>query len=238
MTCPVHRLSKKEIVWLASHKCKHRHTYLSHFNCYEEEVLKGRKVQYGKERLPVDVTNGYFDIESTGFQATFSYLICYCIKDGNSDKIYERTVTKKELETCLDREVVRQCVDDLKRFDRIITFYGTRFDLPFIRSRAVYWGIPFPHFKTLLHTDVYFIIRNRFKLHRNSLDAACNFLLPEEVQASHQKSHFGRDHWVWATQGKKESLNYIVQHCRDDVKMLEDLYKVVEDYAMRTDRSI
>ena len=116
--------------------------------------------------------------------------------------------------------------------------HNSRFDLPFLRSRAVYWEIPFPHYHDLLHTEVYYIIRNKFKLHRNSLESACNFLLPEKVQESHPKSRWGRDHWVWAMQGKKESLDFMIHHCRNDVKMLEDLYYVVMDYTQRRDTSI
>ena len=235
---PINKLTKKELVWLHRNKCKHSHRYLDHWTCYENEVLKGRDFKPGKERLPIYIRDGFFDIESTSLKANFGIMLCYCIKDGDSDKIYERVVNKKELDECLDREVVRQCVEDIQKFGRVITFYGSRFDLPFLRSRAVYWNIPFPKYQDICQTDVYYIVRNRFKLNRNSLESACNFLLPEEVQKKHEKTHYGRDHWLWAMQGKKESLDYIIEHCRHDVLMLEDLYYVVEDYARRTDISI
>ena len=235
---PVSKLTKKELIWLSKNYCKHHHSYLSHWTCYENEILKNKDFKPGKEKLPIYLRNGFFDIESSSLKATFGIMLCYCIKDGDSDRIYERIVTKKELETCLDREVIRQCVEDIQKFGRIIGFYSSRFDIPFLRTRAVYWGIPFPSYQSLCQTDIYYIVRNRFKLHRNSLEAACNFLLPEDVQASHEKTHYGRDHWLWALQGKKESLDYILDHCERDAKMTEDLYYVVEGYAQRRDLSI
>jgi uncharacterized protein YprB with RNaseH-like and TPR domain len=57
------------------------------------------------------------------------------------------------------------------------------------------------------------------------------------VGTSH-KSHFGRDYWVKAMQGDKESLDYIWEHNKWDVKDLETLYNKVSDFSMRTDRSI
>ena len=77
---PVSRLKKTEIVWLAAHRCRHSHTYLEHYNCYlDENPNKGR--------------TGYFDIETSNLAANYGIMYCYCIKDGNSDKIFERTIT-------------------------------------------------------------------------------------------------------------------------------------------------
>lgn len=230
---PVSKLKKSEIVWLANHYCKHSHTYLEHYNCYLAEVVKNPLFQKKRgEDIPMSQTIGYFDIESSNLKANFGIMFCYCIKDSESNKIYERLITKKEIETCLDKKVVQQCIKDLKRFDKIVTYYGTRFDLPFVRTRALYHKIPFPFYKELLHTDVYYMVRNKFCLHRNRLEVAYNALIGDS-----KKTHFN-EAWLKAMTGNKKALKYILSHCRIDVRELEELHKTVENFTMRSDRSI
>lgn len=217
---PVHRLKKDEIVWLGTHKCKHSHTYLEHYNCYLEENPT-------RERI------GYFDIECSNLNADFGLVLCYCIKDGNSDEIIERRITKKELDTCLDKEVIRQCIQDLLKFDIIVTYYGTGFDIPYIRAKALIHNLDFPLYNTIKHKDVYYIIKSKFKISRRSLENACrNFL------GKTDKTHLDPIIWIKALQGCKESLDYIVTHCQYDVLDLEKLYNKVIDFAYPSLKSI
>jgi uncharacterized protein YprB with RNaseH-like and TPR domain len=231
---PVNKLKKKEIEWLGNNYCSaHSHTYLEHYNCFLQEVAKGKKWILGKDKLPIPHNIGFFDIENFGFKADFGILLSYCIKDSESDNILGRHITKKELDTCGDEKLVRDCVRDLKKFDRIVGFYSTKHDLPFIRSRAVFHKIPFPRVRTLFHTDVYYIIKHKFKLSRNSQQTAYNILVGE----SH-KTHWGRDHWIKALRGDQESLGYILEHNKIDVLELEQLFYAVDEFSLRTDKSI
>ncbi len=222
---PIHKLRKKDLEWLATHLCKaHSTSYLQHYGCFLRE--KPLDAPF-REKL------GFFDIESSSLQATFGIMYCYCILDDESGKILERTITPRELKTCLDKKVVEQCIKDIKKFDRITGYYSSRFDLPFVRTRALYHGLEFPEYKELLHTDLYFTIRNKFKLHSNRQESAYNMLVGE----SH-KTHWGRDHWVRAMTGDKKALNYIIEHCRIDVKELRELYYAVEKFSMKRKTSI
>ena len=135
---PVTKLKKTELIWLGTHKCEHSHTYLEHYGCFLREFPEGN---------PLQIRTGYLDIEVFGgFNASFGYMNCYCIKDGHSDKVYGSQITKKELQNIniLDKRVVQDCVKDMKKFDRIVTYYGTKFDIPFIRTRALHHDIHFP----------------------------------------------------------------------------------------------
>lgn len=229
---PVHKLKKQEILWLSDHKCIHRHSYLSHYSCFLREVADKNKWEPGSN-IPIPHRVGFFDIEASGLKANFGIMLCYCIKDSESDKIYEYCISKKEMEKDLDKKVIQHCVEDLSRFDRIVTYFGSRFDFPFTRTRAVYHNLYFPHYKELLHTDLFFVIRNRFSLGRKSLESAYNMLVGE----SH-KTHYGRDYWVKALTGNEEALSYILDHCHWDVRDLEELYNKVEGFSMRRDLSI
>lgn len=217
---PVNKLKKTEIVWLSNHRCRHSHTYLEHYQCYlSENPERGR--------------TGYLDIEASQLNASFGFMITYCIKDSKSDKIYGRKITKKELVgKNKDKKLVEDCIEDMKRFDRIVTYYGTRFDIPFIRTRALHNNIDFPLYGTLIHNDLYYIVRNKFKIGRNSLDAACKSLLGYST-----KTHLEPDYWINATTGDQKSLNYIFEHNKQDVLLTEALHDKIIGFRKRSDLS-
>lgn len=218
---PVARLKKDEIVWLASHRCKHSHTYLEHYSCYISEN-------------PNRGTIGFFDIETSNLAANYGIMYCYCILDNATNKIYERTITSHELKSGdMDKRVVQQCVNDLKRFDRVVTYYGTKFDISYIRSRAVYHGIDFPAYGEIVHTDLYYVVRHKFRLNSNRLATACEFLL-----GNTNKTAINFNFWIKAMGGDKESLKYITEHCEYDVIDLKRLYNKIIPYKKRLDVSV
>lgn len=214
------RMKKLEIVWMSNHKCKHNHTYLEHQNCYVKDFPN-------QERM------GFIDIETTNLKADFGIILCYCIADQASDKIYERTITKKELSKDLDKKVVQQCLEDMGQFDRLVGYYSSRFDIPFIRTRAVSMNLPFPEYGGQLHQDLYFVIRNRFNLSSKRLENACRVLL-----GSTEKTRIHAQYWIRALQGDVGSLDYIRDHCKKDVTDLKKLYNKVIKYSRRTDTSV
>jgi hypothetical protein len=104
--------------------------------------------------------------------------------------------------------------------------HNTKFDFPFVRTRCIEGNIKFPNFGTIKHKDVYYIIKNKFKLHRSRLETACEMLLGHS-----NKTHWMGKHWIGAVQGKEDSLKYIDEHCIYDVKDLKELTEKVLDYA-------
>lgn len=110
---PIHRLTKKELVFLATHYCPHGHTYLQHYACYQPTEA---------ERI------GFLDIEASNLVADFGIVLSYCIKDHNSKKIYEAVLRPQDIKSARagdeDKEVIKKCIKDLMLFDRIVTYYG------------------------------------------------------------------------------------------------------------------
>jgi len=218
---PIHRLKKSEIIWLATHSCQHRHTYLEHYGCY-----KGHQ-----ERL------GFFDIESSNLVADFGIMLSYAIKDGSSDKIYSSVLTPQDIKKAQfgneDKQLVTQCLEDLAQFDRIVTYYGSRFDVPFLRARAISVGLDFPNYGTQKHTDLYFIIRGRVALSSKRLENACRVLLGET-----NKTRIESKYWRGGVRGDEKSLAYILNHNKKDVIDLEKLYRKMINFSRPTDTSI
>lgn len=218
---PIPQLSKEELLTLYKGKCKHGHRYISHYNCYLNEKPGGMRI-------------GFFDIEASNLKADFGIVLCYCIKDSQSDKIFERCVTNKELSKDLDKSVIKQMVEDFKQFDMLVTYYGTNFDLPFVRVRALNLGVPFPEHGDLLHRDVYYIVKSKMAaLSSKRLENACNVLIGES-----QKTRINSEHWLQGLRGSKVSLDYILDHCRKDVLDLEKLYNKVKPFTKEVKKSV
>jgi uncharacterized protein YprB with RNaseH-like and TPR domain len=211
------QLKKEEILFMATHRCKHRHTFLEHPDCYN--------------RPPEKI--GFLDIEASNLNADFGIMLSYCIKELDGEVIGS-IIKPKELRTSvLDGRVVENCIKDMKKFDRIITYYGTGFDLPFIRTRSLLYGWDFPVYKELQHTDVFYWAKSKLCLHRKRLQVVCDFLgIPS-------KGHpMITNVWTRAMTGDKEALSYIYEHNQEDVVSLEEVYKCLLDYTANRSNSV
>jgi uncharacterized protein YprB with RNaseH-like and TPR domain len=222
MLAPVSRMKKADIIWLFKHYCKHGHTYASHYTCFINENPDRQRI-------------AFFDLETTDFKADWGILLCACFM-SREGKFYEHRIQFKDMhnKAVMDRKVVAACVETASNFDILIGFYSSRFDLQFLRTRAVILGVPFPFYDEIHQRDVYYMVRNRFSLTRNSLQNACQSLLGKS-----DKTPMQRHLWRAATLCDDEkAMNYITSHCRGDVTDVAKLYDKVVDYTKPLDRSI
>jgi uncharacterized protein YprB with RNaseH-like and TPR domain len=214
------KMKKADLLKLFKGRCKHGHTYAEHPACYLKEKEDTVKV-------------GYIDIESSQLKGNFGIMISYAIKERGSDTIYSNTITKKDIDgEILDRDLVKHCVKDMKKFDILMGYYSTRFDIPFIRTRAMYWGIDFPMYGELKHKDIWYMVRNKMNLHSNRLEVACRHLGIEG------KTHLDGSQWTLATAGNKKALEYVLDHNKKDVIILEKLHNRIKEFVRDTTRSI
>ncbi len=223
MKAPVWRLKKKEIVWLSRHRCKkHGHSFLEHYNCYLREN-------------PLNERIGSFDIETSSLNAVYGYVFSYCIKEHGGG-LFGRVVTRSEiLSYVFDKNLINEMMQVLKKFDRLIVYYGKdrRHDIPFIRSRAVLYNLEFPEYGEINITDVYDIIRGKFRLHNNRLGTICDYL---DIEAKVHK--LTPKIWCYASAGHTPSLKHIFEHNKEDVISLEKLYNKVINFSAKRDCSL
>jgi len=216
-------LTKKQQKIYFEGRCKHRHLYSEHPACFVKDVL-----QKGGTLL-----EGYLDIETTGFEANYHHMLTWVIKVRGENEYYTGEINKEDLDNeTFDKRICQELVDVLNKFDVIYTYYGTGFDIPFMRSRCMYWGIPFPEFGTLQHKDVYYLSKRLLKLHRKSLDAATHFLGIEG------KNHVLGKEWMCARIGHKWALKYVMEHNMLDCDILEKLHDRLSNFAKRTTKSV
>ena len=216
-------LMKKDKDTFFNGRCKHRHLYSEHPACFRKEVLEKNG----------DIVEGYLDIETTGFEANYHHILTYVIKVKGKDKYYTGRITKADLETGeFDKRVCEKLIDDLSHFDIIYTYYGTGFDIPFMRSRCMCHGLTFPEYGTLQHKDIYYVTKRLLKLNRNSLAAATRFL------GIDGKNHVLGKEWMLARIGDKSSLDYVMKHNIIDCDILEKLHERLENGFRKTSKSV
>lgn len=215
-------------VWLEENTCdKHRHPYLNHYGCYEREFPNTGP----QEKV------GFFDIEATNLKANFGIVICWCIKPAKAKSIIEYCVKPDEIKdkSCRDRRAMEELVKTIVKFDRLVVHYGgpARFDLPFVRSRCSNMGIEFPKYKAIWVTDTWVIARRQFCLHSNRLEVLAEFL-----GIKIKKTKITSEHWLGSLTGDQASLDYVLHHCRLDVRILEQVYKKIYQFAPTSKTSI
>ncbi len=222
MSVPVPRLKKSELIWLYNHRCReHGHRYIEHYSCYEHEI--------DQEKI------GFLDIEASNLKANFGILLSYCIKIRGKDEILSGCITEKDLRSpgILDKRIVAGCIGDMRKFDRLVGHYSAKFDVPFLRTRALMHGIDFPAYGEIKHTDTYYMARRLLCLNSNRQGVVGEALLGEDI-----KTRIDPKHWILALQGNKEALDYILDHNKRDVCQLEGNYEKMVPFTQNIGRSI
>ena len=161
----------------------------------------------------------FFDIEATNLNADFGYILCISWKFLGNDRVHTISIVESpsfKNDPTDDSYVVGEFQKVSESVDMIVTWYGTRFDVPFVNSRLLYHDLPI--LPPIPHVDGWRIAKYKLKLHSNRLASVLAFLnLPDKTPLSGPI-------WQKATAGHKQSIKYVVEHCEQDVRMLEKAY--------------
>lgn len=162
-----------------------------------------------------------WDIEATGLNADFGRIICIGWKKLGEKKV--NIITARDHDKYSDKSVVSEAAKVLGNADVWVTWYGSRFDVPFVNTRLLHYGLkPLP---PVPHVDGWRIARNHLKLHSNRLQSVLTFLeLGDKTQITPQI-------WDRAAAGQVSAIKYIEEHCRIDVAELENAYQRIKCLA-------
>lgn len=175
----------------------------------------------------------YLDIETTNFNADIAYMLSFAFKVRGLDKVYASKITKEEIFSGkFDERLVTDCIKVLRMFKRVYTYYGTGFDIPFLRTRALEMHLDFPVFGSIQHQDLYYLVRSKLKLCRNRLENVTRLLGIDD------KNHVELKIWRMAAIGDPEALKYVYEHNIIDVKILEAAHEEIKTFAGVTKGSI
>lgn len=164
----------------------------------------------------------FFDIETTNLNADFGYVLCAAWKWQGNPTIHDAIISDSpdfKRDPTNDRYVVGEVLKAVESADLIVTWYGIKFDVPFVNSKLLAHGMrvlpPVPH------VDGWRIAKYKLKLHSNRLASVSAFLGLED------KTPLNGRIWIRAMAGICKDIRYVVKHCRQDVLVLEQAYNKV-----------
>jgi uncharacterized protein YprB with RNaseH-like and TPR domain len=164
-------------------------------------------------------------------------MLSYCIKQSWDDNILFGVINsgdiKKYAHDQTDYRIVTNLIDDMLKFDRIVTHYGRKFDLPYTRTRALIMDIDFPSFGSIVNDDTWLMARGKLRLNSNRLETIERALLGEAT-----KTHIDFKYWIAASRGDKKALEYVLDHNKKDVLVLEKVYYKLRNFVGKRNCSI
>ncbi len=223
-------------------RCIHRHTISEHPACFAKGLIKGiwtdEKEFVKATGLPWYTYPGYkmgfLDIESDGLKTDFGTMLSWAIMDMDGTFHYDKINKGElfELEDEADRRLVQSLVDVLSEYKIIVTYFGLGFDIPFVRTKALHYDIPFPKYGELFSFDLYYLVRAKLNLSRKSLENVCDYL------GIDGKTPLRKSTWRKAKYGNSKALAEVLFHNIADCDITRQLYNKLIDQAKWTRRSI
>lgn len=124
-----------------------------------------------------------------------------------------------------DKDLVKLTCQLVREHDVIVAHNGHKFDLPFLRTRALRWGLkPLKEPKVV---DPLQIAWRKFRLRSNRLGAVSDLLGIVDKKTPLDLS-------VWADamlNGSKKAMDLIVVHCEADIRVLSGVLQHVKPFV-------
>ena len=142
-------------------------------------------------------------------------IICVSYKWVGEEQVYNLTWDKNQD----DKFLLEQFVEVMNEADLLVAHNGDRFDLKWIKTRALKHGIPmlidYPQFDTLK------VAKKKLLLNSNKLDYISKFI--------GQEGKISTNYGLWnkvILDKDPEALQEMLDYCDEDVRQLEHVYKV------------
>jgi len=165
----------------------------------------------------------YFDIETSNLNANYGVVLCACFLVEGEKKVKTYRIDNYKgfkKDPANDKELVLDIKKRIEEADILISYNGKKFDIPFINTRLAFWGID--TIRPPKHIDLCAIIRWHYRLSDYKLATASYFW-----QTKAHKTIVDGMMWVRALTSKK-AMDYIVEHCENDVKVLKEVFEKVK----------
>jgi uncharacterized protein YprB with RNaseH-like and TPR domain len=171
------------------------------------------------------------DIEASNLSADFGIILSFgskVIGDKHSLSvlnILDYTGEDKDLIKA-EKRMLRDVCEVMLEADVWLGHYACYYDIPFINTRLLYHSLPIlpPNFALI---DTWRISRNRLKLRNNRLVTISEFL-----KTTDEKNSIKPEQWIRALGGHRPSMDYIVDHNRRDVLVLEEVYNILRPLVL------
>jgi uncharacterized protein YprB with RNaseH-like and TPR domain len=154
----------------------------------------------------------FFDIEASGLNGDYNSALVVSAKPYGL-----KPVTLSVVQPGNDQKMVREAKELLESFDCWVSYYGKGFDIPFLNTRLLKWGIA-PIDKRH-HIDMYYVLAYSLKTSRRSQAHLLNWLGTPE-----QKMSVSADVWNRIAENPTKHMPTMRKRCESDCAGLESLY--------------
>ena len=163
----------------------------------------------------------FLDIETSALEADKGVVTAVGIQSDRQKTV--RGIWEFENE----KEAVEWVGRSLKG-EKVVTWYGSEFDFPFLLTRASLLEADFHPIEKEKRLDLYSWCKENLNLSHYSLKSVAEFFGIEPEHDFEGKDMVGL--YKLAEQGNEEAKSAILNHCRDDIKMLKEIYQKIEPY--------
>ena len=197
--------------------------------CKRNKLLNYQRLDTALEHARI----GVLDIETTNLKANIGFMLSWAMYYPQENKTTHAVVTKADITNLRrDKRVCKKLVKELAGVDLLITYNGTRFDIPYARTRCLMNGLGFPEYGEMQHIDCYYFARGKVATHRKSLDAISIAL------GCGGKTAIDISVWADAGLGDKTALDEVLHHNLIDVKVTWDVYNQLKKFGRYAPKSI
>jgi uncharacterized protein YprB with RNaseH-like and TPR domain len=210
--------------------CVHRHDIESHPSCFANGLVNDKQANKIAKEMGVEWYQipqyriGYLDIETDNLKADLGTMLSWSIKEKDGTTAYD-IIDKKELfNGTFDTRIIKSCINEMCKYKIIVTYFGTGFDLPFLRTKALHYDFDFPAYGDIYNFDLYYTVKSKLCLSRKSLAVATQYLGIEG------KTPLDGNVWYLAKYGDKKALNSVLYHNIADVEILESLHNKLQPF--------
>jgi len=149
--------------------------------------------------------------------------------EGQTSLIKIRDTKEYKTDVTDDRGVIDAFRPVMEKADYQVTWYGERFDFPFVNTRALCNDQrPLP---LVPHADGWLTAKKKLKFQSNRLDGISRAIpvAPEATRAL--KLPIEPKDWVRAKAGYVDALKQVEAHCVADVEVLEKVYLALRPFS-------
>lgn len=192
----------------------------SFFNLDQEKI----------KRLFYDIETSQYEVRSfrIGYNLNLGYqnvkklakIICISWAWDDEDKIHN---IRWNDDMC-DKDMLEKFIEVLNEADEIVAHNGDRFDIKWIRTRALYHRLKMkPKYRSF---DTLKKAKSGFNFPNNRLDTIAQFL-----GVGAKVEHDGMKMWDAVQDGDNYYLDEMVKYCDGDIIVLRDVYLAMQSYV-------
>lgn len=158
-------------------------------------------------------TLAFADIEASGLRGDYNSTLIVSVKPYG-----KKPISLVVSQPGHDQKLVREAKALLETFDCWVTYYGKGFDIPFLNTRLMKWGL-YPIAKRP-HIDMYYTLKSNLLTARRSQGHLLTWLGTPE-----QKMGVSASVWSEVSAEPEKNLKILKERCESDVEGLEALYR-------------